>query len=384
MVGFHLLVIVVVAAVISCSSSLLIIYSQGWHGKHSLDHDLSGAQKFHATAVPRIGGIAVVTSVVLAIFLCLLLFPGLFPSQYVSPAGKLLLASLPAFMAGIVEDLTKKVSVKVRLCSTIVSALIASWLLGATVDAFDLWGVDSLLLVAPVALAVTVIGVAGGANAINIIDGFNGLAGSVVIIMLASLGFIAWQVGDGLLTDLALLGCGAALGFLFVNFPTGRLFLGDGGAYFLGFWAAEIAVLLLARNASVNTWQVSSVCAYPVIEVLYSIYRRKVISKASPGAPDGLHLHTLLYRCVAPRLVPGPGGAAWKLNAAVTCIVAPCIGVLALATVFIGKTIPGSMLILFLQIFLYLMAYRWLIRRDTLRSPATELRPRPGANVELS
>jgi len=377
--GFQMLNIAAAAAAISFVVSILIVWSQAWHGKHTCDHDLHGAQKFHMMAVPRIGGVAVFAGVVLAIVACLSFLPGLFPKTFLMPTLKLLLASSPAFVSGIVEDLTKRVSVKARLGATFISALMASWLLGATIGSLDLWGVDSLLTFMPIAVAVTAVAVAGGANAINIIDGFNGLSSSVVVIMLAALGLIAWHAGDVLMTSLALLGGGAALGFLIVNFPTGRLFLGDGGAYFLGFWVAEIAVLLLVRNPSINSWQISSVCAYPVIEVLYSIYRRRVM-KVSPGAPDALHLHTLIYRCIAPRLVHADARAPWKLNAAVACVVAPCIAVLAWLTIVFGRTIPGALLIVFLQIWLYLTAYRWLIRSDRSDRRAVERKMKPGAN----
>ncbi|MEB0165465.1 glycosyl transferase, partial [Glaciimonas sp. CA11.2] len=96
--------------------------------------------------------------------------------------------------------MTKKVSVRVRLCASILSALLASWLLGATIDGLDIWGVDTLLTLAPIAIVVTAFVVAGGTNAINIIDGFHGVAASAVIIMLAALGFLAWRQGDMFVT----------------------------------------------------------------------------------------------------------------------------------------------------------------------------------------
>jgi UDP-N-acetylmuramyl pentapeptide phosphotransferase/UDP-N-acetylglucosamine-1-phosphate transferase len=78
-----------------------------------------------------------------------------------------------------------------------------------------------------------------------------------------------------------------------VNFPWGKLFLGDGGAYFGGFALAWIAVLLPMRNASVSPWASLLVCAYPFIEVIYSIFRRG-LQRQSPGEPDRLHLHSLV------------------------------------------------------------------------------------------
>lgn len=379
----HLVGIALATASISAAASILIVLSQGWHGKHTLDHDLEGVQKFHTTAVPRIGGVAIF----LAIFLTLLLcarggVPSLFPAPDLPIAARLLLAGLPAFLAGAIEDLTKKVGVKTRLAASLISALAASWLLGATIDELNIWGVDALLTWVPFALVVTAVVVAGGINAINIIDGFNGLAAAVVIVLLAALGLLGWQAGDRLVAELAALGLGAAAGFFLVNYPTGRLFLGDGGAYFLGFWAAEVAVLLLVRNDGVNAWQILSICAYPVIEVMYSMFRRKIVRQASPGAPDGLHLHTLLYRRVVSRLVRNDDDKPWKRNAAVVCITLPWVAVASLLSVYVGKSITGGMLLVAAQVAAYLAVYTRLVRgRWGFRS---ELQIPQDAKVEAS
>jgi UDP-N-acetylmuramyl pentapeptide phosphotransferase/UDP-N-acetylglucosamine-1-phosphate transferase len=358
----HLVGIALAAAIISATASILIVLSQRWHGKHTFDHDLEGVQKFHTTAVPRIGGVAIFLAIFLTLLSCASTGLPLFSTEELPTAARLLVAGLPAFLAGAVEDLTKKVSVKMRLVASLVSALTASWLLGATVTELDIWGVDALLAWVPFALVVTAIVVAGGINAINIIDGFNGLAASVVIVMLAALGVVGWHVGDRLVAELAMLGLGAAVGFLMVNYPTGRLFLGDGGAYFLGFWVAEVAVLLLVRNEVVNAWQILSICAYPVIEVLYSMYRRKIVRQASPGSPDGLHLHTLVYRRVVSRLVRNDQDKPWKRNAAVVCITLPWIAVSALLSVYAGKSLIGGILIVVLQLAAYLAVYARLVR----------------------
>jgi UDP-N-acetylmuramyl pentapeptide phosphotransferase/UDP-N-acetylglucosamine-1-phosphate transferase len=241
------------------------------------------------------------------------------------------------------------------------------------VDELNIWMIDSLLAWTPFALLITAVVVSGGVNAINIIDGFNGLAASTVVIMLAALGAVGLHVGDGLIVELALLGIGAAVGFLCVNYPSGRLFLGDGGAYFLGFWVAEVAVLLLVRNANVSAWQVLSICAYPVIEVLYSMYRRKIVRQASPGSPDGLHLHTLVYRRVVPRIVTFNGVHPWKRNAVVACIMLPWIAAAELMSVIAGQTTVSSILIVVGQVFTYIFVYRRIVRGRWFYRPAASL-----------
>lgn len=356
----RLVLLALSAAGASAAVCVLILVSQRWHGKHTLDHDLDSVQKFHTTAVPRIGGAAIVAAIFITLMLFGLIAPTTLPQ--LSIPVLLLLVAQPAFIAGIVEDLTKKVSVRIRLLASIISALLASWILGATIAALDIWGIDSLLTWAPAALAITAFVVAGGVNAINIIDGFNGLASSTVVVMLVALGLVGLHVGDPLVAELAILGLGATFGFLLVNFPTGRLFLGDGGAYFLGFWVSEVAVLLLVRNPVVSAWQVLGICAYPVIEVLFSMYRRKILRQSSPGSPDGLHLHTLVYRRVVSRIFSLNADLPWQRNAAVTCVMVPWVAIAAFASVTVGDSMLNSIGIVLAQIVIYLLVYARIVR----------------------
>ena len=99
---------------------------------------------------------------------------------------------------------------------------------------------------------------------------------------------------------------GALLGFLVFNYPSGRIFMGDGGAYLLGFWLGELSVLLVVRNPDVSPWFPIVLLAYPVVETLFSIYRRKFLQGRSAGRPDAMHLHQLIYRRLA-RVAVAPG-----------------------------------------------------------------------------
>jgi UDP-N-acetylmuramyl pentapeptide phosphotransferase/UDP-N-acetylglucosamine-1-phosphate transferase len=133
------------------------------------------------------------------------------------------------------------------------------------------------------------------ANSINIIDGFNGLASTMSTLAVVGYAMIAWQVGDTTLAGVSLVLAACVWGFFWVNWPFGKLFLGDGGSYFIGFALAWVAVLLIERNPSVSAFAALMVCVHPVTEVLFSIYRRK-IRKEPPGMPDRLHFHSLVKR----------------------------------------------------------------------------------------
>jgi UDP-N-acetylmuramyl pentapeptide phosphotransferase/UDP-N-acetylglucosamine-1-phosphate transferase len=257
------------------------------------DYDTTGPQKFHSRPVPRVGGLAVAGAVLAGSVAA-----HLHGVPEIRLLWLLIAASMPTFAFGIAEDLTKGVSPRRRLFFTAVSALLAVWLLGAVVRRTTIPGVDALIELTPFAIALTVLCVTGVANAVNIIDGFNGLASMCVLIMLVALAYVAFQVGDGFVLGAAFVVAGAVLGFFVWNYPAGLIFLGDGGAYLLGFLLAELAVLLLVRNPTVSPMFALLLCSYPIFETIFTMYRRKVVRGTATAVPDGIHLHTLIHRRV--------------------------------------------------------------------------------------
>ena len=280
-----------VALVSSLAATIWLVHSAKKQGHRFHDHDLSGPQKFHVAPVPRVGGVGIFLGVSLAVGLLWLRQPAI-----AGQASLLMLCALPAFGSGLTEDLTKNQSPRRRLAFTAVSAALAVWLLDASIQRTDIPGLDWLVAFPLGAALVTIFVVAGVANSVNIIDGFNGLASMCAMLMLASIGYVAFQVNDTLILWLAVAGVGAVLGFFVWNFPGGLIFLGDGGAYFLGFFVAELAILLLHRNPDVSPMFPLLVCIYPVFETVFSIYRRKMLRGQPAGMPDGIHLHSLIYR----------------------------------------------------------------------------------------
>lgn len=267
----------------------LLVRYEAVHARWSHDQVEAGPQKFHAVPTPRIGGVGLM----IGLLVCAAVLPerggpgGLF--------GYLLFASLPAFLGGITEDITKRVSVPARLALTMLAAAAGAWLLGAILPRLDVPGFDALLRWTPFAVAFTIFAVGGVANAINIIDGYNGLASGHAVIVLAAMAFVSAQVGDGFLFTAALAMAGALLGFLVWNYPKGKIFLGDGGAYLLGFWMAELSVLLVARHPEVSPWFPMLLLVFPIWETIFSMYRRKIVLGLSPGQPDRFHMHQVIY-----------------------------------------------------------------------------------------
>ena len=126
-------------------------------------------------------------------------------------------------------------------------------------------------------------------------------------------------------------------------------------------------VLLLVRNSSVNAWQVLSICAYPIIEVMFSMYRRRVIQEVSPGAPDRLHLHMLVYRRVVRKLIKVEPPQAWLQNASTAGVIVPWVAMMALVSVLVGQSMPVSVGLVIGQVLFYVAIYRRLVYGRWLR-----------------
>lgn len=277
------------ALIASFATCILLVLTKKWHGEFSMDSS-NGVQKIHTTPTPRIGGIAIAIGVLAGLAVS---DQGVAAAEKRAILSTILLAGIPAFLFGLLEDLTKKVSVHIRLLATMASGVLGWSITGISLTYVDIPGIDWLLNFTTFSVLFTAVAVGGVANSINIIDGLNGLTAGVALIMLAAFGMIAKEVGDIPLAFTCLIVSGAVGGFFLVNWPKGKIFLGDGGAYFLGFTLAWIAVLLPERNSSISPWTSLLICSYPIIEVAFSIYRRSKRKGSNPTQPDFVHLHSL-------------------------------------------------------------------------------------------
>jgi UDP-N-acetylmuramyl pentapeptide phosphotransferase/UDP-N-acetylglucosamine-1-phosphate transferase len=263
---------------------VFLVLTKPWHGALTMDFT-DGVQKFHTAPTPRIGGIPIVLGLIVAW--------GKASTDIQNMLTPILFAGMPAFIFGVAEDITKRVGVMQRLLATMASGLLAWWITDYSLSRVDIFGVDWLMKYTVVSVIFTAFAVGGVANAINIIDGFNGLASTMSTLAFIGYALIAWQVGDHSLAGVALVCAACVWGFFWVNWPFGKIFLGDGGSYFIGFALAWVAVLLIERNPGVSAFAALLVCVHPVTEVLFSIFRRR-IKQQHPGHPDRLHFHSLV------------------------------------------------------------------------------------------
>ncbi len=282
----------ILSFLISLIVTLTLIRYQHLHEHISSDHDLSGPQKFHTKVVPRIGGIGIFFAILMT-SLCALFF---FKLERGFLLLQVMVCALPAFLTGLLEDVTKMVGVKTRLITTAISAGLAGYFVNIWITNLQIPFIDELLTITAISMAFTIIAITGLANAYNIIDGFNGLASMVAMISLLAIGYIAFKVNDSTLASTCLIVIGGIAGFFVWNYPRGLIFLGDGGAYLIGFLIAVLSILLVKRNPTVSPWFALLINAYPIFETLFTIWRRRVHQGKNPGLPDGAHFHSLIYR----------------------------------------------------------------------------------------
>jgi UDP-N-acetylmuramyl pentapeptide phosphotransferase/UDP-N-acetylglucosamine-1-phosphate transferase len=321
--------------------SVLIVLTKKLHGSATMDMS-HGVQKFHTTPTPRVGGFPIVIGLSVAWLTS--------TTEIKHILTPILIAGMPAFLFGLAEDVTKRVGVLARLLATMFSGLLAWCLTDYSISRVDIWGIDWLLKYTLLSVIFTSFAVGGVANAINIIDGFNGLASTMGTLAFAGFAMIAWSVGDVSLASVAIILAACVWGFFWVNWPFGKLFLGDGGSYFVGFSLAWVAVLLIERNPSVSAFAALLICIHPVSEVLLSIFRRK-LKKMNLGHPDRLHFHSLIKQRYVRRWF---GYLSFEMRNSITGLL---VGIMTLTAILISVLVYRSPFLSFLAVITLSMGY---------------------------
>ena len=278
--------IYIVSTLIALVIAVALIKTGHLHGRHTFDHT-KGVQKFHDSQTSRIGGVAIFLAVLISSLV-------LFRDNHILYLATF--SSIPVFLAGLIEDTTKSVRALIRLLFAIISGFIFVLWSGLNITNIDMPLINIIFQIPALSIIITAIALAGITNAVNIIDGYNGLASGSVIIMFAGLAMLGYRADDQIMLSFSLLHFAATFGFFVLNFPYGRIFLGDGGAYFLGFALGANVIALIERNPELSPWTIVLVLAYPLVETLYSMARKSVTPGHSPHLADRIHLHHLLHR----------------------------------------------------------------------------------------
>ena len=327
-------------------TALIISLPKKWTAN---EFDTIGMQKFHKNPVPHIGGA--------------LLFTGFFIGLWFLPAAQeirllLLVASLPVFIAGIAEDCTGKIGPTLRMIAALLSITIAFFYLDIGIRSLNFAWPDYLLSNFNfLSLLFTLLVVGGLINAINIIDGYNGLMAGYSVLALLAIAYVSHILGDGLVFQLSLTLTASLAGFFVFNFPLGKIFMGDGGAYFVGLMMAVIGLMLGIRNDEVSHWFVLLLFIYPLYETAFSIYRKAIVRGTSVSQPDGYHLHMLIYKRVVKC-------KKFKNNTVVcNSLTSPFLWVLSLFSIIPAVIWFNNQTMLIVWAFVFMLIYTIIYRR---------------------
>jgi UDP-GlcNAc:undecaprenyl-phosphate/decaprenyl-phosphate GlcNAc-1-phosphate transferase len=286
--GFGVLAAIAFAALLAWAGARMLAVDFG-RRERALDQLSDSMRKLHAMPTPRVGGIAVLLGMLGGAAIDCVFGGRMYPWMI------LLACVSPAFVWGLIEDVYSRGAVLPRLVLPAVAGALGFILLDARLTQLGLPVVDDLLAIHALAFIFTLFAVTGVTHALNVIDGLNGLAGVNAVLAAVGLAVVAALVGDQFVLSVACVLAASVAGFLVINYPSGRIFLGDGGAYLVGLLLAELSVLLVQRNSEVSPWFPLMLLAYPIWETLFSMYRRKLRGYSTAHA-DGLHLHQLVYR----------------------------------------------------------------------------------------
>lgn len=332
---------IIIAFALSLLIHYLVIHLTHQRGIFLDEHDK--VQKMHAYPTPRIGGLGIFLS-------------SMFMLNDQATGGYLMLAAIPAFIAGFLEDYSGKVSPEQRLAIMFLSPIMAIVMLPDSIltQWFFTPAAGVLGIITSAVLMVALV------NGVNFTDGQNGLASGTVLISLLALMIIGVDLHDKSVVYVTAIISVAIIAFLVYNFPAGKIFLGDGGAYLLGFMLAAISIIVVQRHHDVSPFLIPAIIIYPLWEVAFSTLRKLFYDHISPFSSDDYHLHQLLFR----------NRARGKGYLPVLFILPAQVIVSCFAIIFYNNTL-ALILLTVVYIITYITVYFYERRHEVLKRKAT-------------
>ena len=246
-----------------------------------------GPQIIHEGNISRLGG--------LSIFLALAIFSTFNSFQEPNVILFYLMVSIPVFLFGIFEDITQLVSPVFRLIGSAISAVLFVIIFDIAITSIGINLLNFMLSYEIISLSFTLLCIIFLIQAFNIIDGLNGLSLITAILSFVSVSIISYEVADFEVFNVSVYLIFIILGVLIFNFPFGKIFIGDSGAYIVGLYVAISVIMLAERNTDITALVIVQIIIYPSYELLRSFVRRFLVNKKNILKPDQKHLHSILY-----------------------------------------------------------------------------------------
>ncbi len=317
--------------------------------------DYPDERKMHTNAVPRVGGIAITVSFFVSIILGYVIFRDRLGESVIELGNThkylvgLSIGGLIVVILGIFDDLWGLTPWKKIVGQSVAALMLIPF--GFIVRELNLPFLGVVELGWKFGIPFTVFWTVGIVNAINFIDGIDGLAAGVSLIISSVLFVVAIITGQLLMALVCLVLTGSAFGFLRHNFHPADIFMGDSGAMFLGFILAAVSIKVLLQNMSITASSMAPLLIFglPIVDTTWAIVRR-LSKQISPFRADGLHVHhRLIALGLTQRQAVAILYAVSSLSAAAGLIIAltsndgsaVVISVFMLAVALIGTIVLG-------------------------------------------
>ena len=315
-----------------------------WHKKFYRNLGLKtyqAVQRIHLNETPRLGGFIFILS--LASFVA---FSN--TNESIQLLKLILICLIPIIFIGIKEDLFHNAEPAIRL----LALLFVGWLFRAQFTGplpvlTDIPFIGKLLLLQGGISIFYILSMTAVANGMNLIDGVNGLCGAVALSILGALLFISYKTSDVIMLSTIFSVILILMPFLIFNYPYGKIFLGDLGAYSLGLVISMLTIILFGRHPEISPWGAVLILIYPATEVVFSLLRR-MLKGVSVYHADTAHLHLKFFHFFKPQ--PGYKKMA---NALVTPILSP----LWLFPLIAISWFHHKPLFIFIAILLFVLSY---------------------------
>ncbi len=244
--------------------------------------DVPNERSYHTKIIPRGGGIGFV----LVFFGAFLLFDFHFFWQY----WYIFISIFMVFLVGTVDD-RLEVSAKLKF-KVIFLAVFLMWLNGFYINTLGVWFGYKIELVWWIALPFTMFALAGFTNALNLIDGLDGLSTNISLVILFSFYFVGYIHHDKLMVDISSFFMASLIGFLILNWNPAKVFMGDSGSLTIGFVISVLAVLSIRY---IHPVIILYIAGLPILDTLI-VMTRRIKKGKSPFSPDKTHIHHILVK----------------------------------------------------------------------------------------
>ncbi|MFG6495413.1 MraY family glycosyltransferase [Fictibacillus sp. UD] len=246
--------------------------------------DQPNQRKVHTKVMPRLGGLSIIIGVTVGYFMS-----GIFEEQVLGIS----LGGLVIIILGFADDIYQLSAIK-KLAAQILAGLLVV-MSGLVIEVINIPFIGTFDI-GYLSYPLTIFWIIAITNAINLIDGLDGLAAGTSAIIVATIGVLAFLSGKEMILTFSVIIFGSVVGFLFYNFHPAKIFMGDIGALFLGYCIAILSLLGLYKSVTLFSFIVPILLlGVPIFDTAFAIIRR-IANKQSIVKPDKGHLHHRLLK----------------------------------------------------------------------------------------